>query len=171
MDLNERKTFYHRRFDNLNSEYPSFRADASWTVILLAWAHDSLMKELSNSLAKHNLSLAAFNVLAILHERKQVPLNELSKLLVRTAANITGLVDGLVKRGLVRRVAHSEDRRIKLAELSKSGLSLIAQVIPEYQASVNSIFKHLDDDKVSTINSLLKELLNSTLEIEKAANI
>lgn len=171
MNSNEREVFYQKRFENLSSAFPSFRSEAAWTVILLAWTHDSLMKELNNSLAKHNLSLAAFNVLAILHERKQVPLNQLGKLLVRTAANITGIVDGLAKRGLVKRVAHGEDRRVKLAELSSEGSALTAEIIPAYQATLNGIFQNLDANKVNTINSLLRELLDSTIETGEVSNI
>jgi MarR family 2-MHQ and catechol resistance regulon transcriptional repressor len=80
---------------------------------------------------------------------KRMPLSELGNYLVVTRANITGLVDGLVKDGLVRRVDHPEDRRMVFAELTDKGRKFIAWFGPRHHKLVNEIGDCLSEkDKI-----------------------
>lgn len=79
----------------------------------------------------------------------RMPLSELGNHLVVTRANITGLVDGLVKDGLVRRVDHPEDRRMVFAELTDKGRKFIAWFAPRHHEFLNEIGGCLSDkDKI-----------------------
>lgn len=62
-----------------------------------------------------------------------------------TPRNVTALVDGLEAEGLVRRVAHSTDRRITLVELTCSPERVEAQ-FGAFQASMATLFDGLTDD-------------------------
>jgi MarR family 2-MHQ and catechol resistance regulon transcriptional repressor len=76
---------------------------------------------------------------------KRMPLSELGNHLVVTRANITGLIDGLVKDGLVQRVDHPEDRRMVFAELTDKGRKFIAWFAPRHHKFLNEIGGCLSD--------------------------
>jgi DNA-binding MarR family transcriptional regulator len=63
-------------------------------------------------------------LLALLWERDERPFRELQKAHQCSRATITGLIDGLEKRGLVVRAPHPTDRRSRLAKLTPKGAAL-----------------------------------------------
>ena len=86
---------------------------------------------------------------------KSMPLSDLGDHLVVTRANITGLIDGLVKDGLVQRLDHPEDRRMVLAELTPKGKKFIAWLGPIHHKLVNKIGNCLDEDEKGAITGWL----------------
>lgn len=62
-------------------------------------------------------------------------MGELQRRMLLAPATITGLVDALVKRGLVSRRRDEEDRRLVLLQLTPAGKELVDEVL-EYRASV-----------------------------------
>ncbi len=158
------REFYEARIERLTAEMPGFRPDIVRAIISLSWAHDSVSRQLNGLLSVHDLSTATFNVLVILSERSALTLSELSQLLVKTAANVTGLIDGLVKRGLVERNPHPQDRRTKLVSLSTEGRELLENIFPTYHARVCKIFGTLTPLQLETITSLVLRLAKSADE-------
>ena len=161
MSGNLQREFYEARIDRLSAEMPGFRPDIVRAIIALSWAHDSTSRRLNGFLGDYELSTATFNVLVILSERQALTLSELSQLLVKTAANVTGLIDGLVKRGLVEREPHPQDRRTKLVSLSQAGKELLTEIFPVYHARVCKIFGVLTPLQLETITSLVLRLAES----------
>lgn len=99
---------------------------------------------------------------------KRMPLSELGEYLVVTRANITGLIDGLVKDGLVRRIDHPEDRRMVLAELTDKGKKFISWFAPHHQELVKRIGSCLAADEKTKLVTWLDQLREHirTLPIE-----
>lgn len=56
-----------------------------------------------------------------------MPLKDLAKANNCTRATITGMIDGLEGKGLVRRIPNPEDRRILLTERTREGQALWQQ--------------------------------------------
>ena len=161
MSYDSREDFYRSRIERLCREQDDFCPDVTWATLTLSTLHDAISKILNARLGEYDLSIASFNVLAILDERGATPLNEIGALLIKTAANVTGLVDGLVKRGLVKRLPHPEDRRVKLAELSPSGRELLGVVLPRHQAGMRQLFSALNPDELRTLTDLMRRLFQS----------
>lgn len=158
MDDRRREDFYRARIERLAKEQGDFCPDVTWALLTLSALHDALSKTMNSRLAEYDLSIASFNVLTILDERGATPLNEIGTLLIKTAANVTGLVDGLARRGLVSRVPHPEDRRVKLAELSPAGRELLGVVLPRHHAGVRELFGVLNRDDLATLTDLMRRL-------------
>jgi MarR family 2-MHQ and catechol resistance regulon transcriptional repressor len=57
--------------------------------------------------------------------------NDISRELSVSRTNITNLIDGLAKDGLVERVPNPADRRVSYAKLTESGKRLCLTVLPE----------------------------------------
>jgi MarR family 2-MHQ and catechol resistance regulon transcriptional repressor len=160
MSLGSREEFYRTRIERMSKELDDFCPEATWAVLTLSTLHDGVLKAMNARLAKCELSTASFNVLVILDERGATPLNEIGTLLIKTAANVTGLVDGLVRRGLVRRGADPADRRVKLAELSPAGRELLAQSLPRHHAGARQLFQSLSKEELEMMTRLMRRVLD-----------
>jgi DNA-binding MarR family transcriptional regulator len=75
------------------------------------------------------LSPAQCHVLYAIEPGKPVPMKQLATQLSCDASNVTGLVDRLESRGLIRRVAHTSDRRVKVLDLTPTGTKLRAELV------------------------------------------
>ncbi len=59
-------------------------------------------------------------------------LHDLGEVLLMTRANVTGLIDHLEEKGLVKRVIDSSDRRARFARITKKGEGLLDEAAPAY---------------------------------------
>ncbi|HEV8394005.1 MAG TPA: MarR family transcriptional regulator [Vicinamibacterales bacterium] len=75
------------------------------------------------------LSPAQCHVLYIIEPGRPVPMKQLAVSLSCDASNVTGLVDRLESRGLIRRQPGAADRRVKELELTPTGARLRAELI------------------------------------------
>src|SRR6476660_8593544 len=74
--------------------------------------------------SEFELSPAQCHVLHLIEPGQPIPMGRLAEALACDASNVTGLVDRLESRGLVRRHAGDADRRVKVLELTPSGARL-----------------------------------------------
>ncbi len=74
--------------------------------------------------AELQLSPAQCHVLHLIEPGRPIPMGQLAETLACDASNVTGLVDRLESRGLVRRRPSAEDRRVKVLELTPTGARL-----------------------------------------------
>src|SRR6187200_2369483 len=79
--------------------------------------------------AELQLSPAQCHVLHLIEPGRPMPMGQLAETLACDASNVTGLVDRLESRGLVRRRASAEDRRVKVLDLTPTGSQLRAQLL------------------------------------------
>jgi DNA-binding MarR family transcriptional regulator len=79
--------------------------------------------------AELQLSPAQCHVLHLIEPGRPLPMGRLADTLACDASNVTGLVDRLETRGLVRRCASAEDRRVKVLELTAAGSRLRTQLL------------------------------------------
>jgi DNA-binding MarR family transcriptional regulator len=67
--------------------------------------------------------------LHLIEPGRPLPMGRLAETLSCDASNVTGLVDRLESRGLVRRRPSVEDRRIKVLDLTPTGSRLRTQLL------------------------------------------
>jgi DNA-binding MarR family transcriptional regulator len=70
------------------------------------------------------LSPAQCHVLHLIEPGRPIPMGQLAETLACDASNVTGLVDRLESRGLVRRRPSAADRRVKVLDLTPKGSRL-----------------------------------------------
>jgi DNA-binding MarR family transcriptional regulator len=75
------------------------------------------------------LSPAQCHVLHLIEPGRPVPMGQLAETLACDASNVTGLVDRLETRGLVRRRPSAADRRVKVLDLTPTGSRLRALLL------------------------------------------
>lgn len=79
--------------------------------------------------AEFQLSPAQCHVLHLIEPGRPIPMGRLAETLACDASNVTGLVDRLESRGLVRRCASASDRRVKVLDLTPTGSRLRALLL------------------------------------------
>jgi DNA-binding MarR family transcriptional regulator len=102
-------------------------------------------------------SIPRLRLLYSVHCHGPQKMADLAEALAVTPRNVTALVDGLEREGLVRRVAHSTDRRITLVELTCNSEGVAAQ-FAAYQTSIASLFEGIGESDRGPLLRLLEAL-------------
>ena len=86
-------------------------------------------------------------------------MGRLAEALACDASNVTGLIDRLESRGLVRRRPSAEDRRVKALELTPAGVRLRSTVLERITKPPDSLSR-LSADEQRALVKILKRLLD-----------
>jgi DNA-binding MarR family transcriptional regulator len=105
--------------------------DAWQLLVRLFFTHRAQLPPLA---AELELSPAQCHVLHLIEPGRPVPMGRLAETLACDASNVTGLVDRLESRGLVRRRPSPADRRVKVLDLTPTGCRLRAVLIDRMTA-------------------------------------
>jgi DNA-binding MarR family transcriptional regulator len=102
--------------------YPHASPSATECAMNIARTGDLVLSRVAAALQPLDVSPAGGLVLGILKDAgRPCPPNYISDRLIVSRATVTGVLDTLVKRGLVRRAPHPTDRRMVLVHLTKAG--------------------------------------------------
>ncbi len=105
------------------------------------------------------MSLARFDYLAQLHRHPDgLKMNALSRFLMVTGGNVTGLTDELEKEGLVARVAELGDRRAYRVSLTKKGRKLFDKIAAVHEGWVVGFFAGMSLTEKRQLHTLLGNL-------------
>ena len=120
----------------------------------------TLQSKVEDSLKKHKLTLAQFDLLAMLHGLDGLNLNqqELATELAVTKGNMVGLVNRLSRRGFVKRVPSLTGRRANVIRLTAAGRKLVTAALPDHLRLVTSMMSPLASDQQGQLREMLKQL-------------
>jgi DNA-binding MarR family transcriptional regulator len=136
-------------------------AVAAWVRLLKA---QGLVLRALRRRAPGELTLSQFDVLAQLARRPQgMRASELTRELLVTPGNVTGLVARMSRLGLVERGTDPGDRRAVRLRLTARGRRLAARAVPRHRAEIARLFSGLPADDVSRLRDVLGRL-NDSLE-------
>jgi DNA-binding MarR family transcriptional regulator len=105
------------------------------------------------------LSMSAYNVLRILRGHPEGhPRTEISQRMVSRRSDLTRLIDGLVRRGLVERIRGRRDRRLSVTRITSKGLKTVARLDPLIDALVEQYRRKLSVGELQELSRLLEAL-------------
>lgn len=108
---------------------------------------------------RFDISLARFDYMAQLYRyRDGLKMRVLSRYLMVTGGNVTGLTDELEREGLVARESSPEDRRAWIVRLTPKGRRLFETMAKEHEEWVMALFAGLDAKAVQQLHSHLGAL-------------
>ncbi len=109
--------------------------------------------------AEFGMTLARFDYMAQLQRHPDgLRMSALSRYLMVTGGNVTGLTDELEKEGLVERVAEPEDRRSVRVSLTPKGTTLFDSIAAVHEAWVIDIFAGMSMPQKTQLHDLLGRL-------------
>jgi DNA-binding MarR family transcriptional regulator len=111
-------------------------------------------------------SLPRFDVLAQLDRaRDGLTLSALSSRLMVSNGNVTGLVDAMVRDGLVERRANPADGRSALISATAAGRELFARMAPAHQGWIDGAMTRMSRAEMVLLLELLGKLKLSVREV------
>jgi DNA-binding MarR family transcriptional regulator len=101
---------------------------------------------------RFSLTLPQFDVLAALARRDNgITMTELSRMLIVSNGNVTGIVDRLVTDRLVARQPAPNDRRSFLVRLTPKGQARFAAIARAHEQWIDMMLSEFDGDEAETI--------------------
>ncbi len=111
-------------------------------------------------------TLPRFDLMAQLERHSGgMKMNELSRRMMVTSGNVTGITDQLVAEGFVERVAKAGDRRACLVRLTTTGRQHFAAMAAAHEGWIVDAFAALSEPELAQLHSLL-----GRLKVAPAAN-
>jgi len=157
--VDRREDLYEGLLRDTTLDRPEFDRAAIAAALNLAFTYDVQQSLLWKGLS-YGLARSSFNLLAILRymHPEGLQLSEIGELLITSRANITGIVDHLEQKGYVKRVIDPRDRRVRIAQLTKSGGTLLDEVMPRHKDRIVELFSNLTLEEIQTLIGLLKKV-------------
>lgn len=99
-----------------------------------------------------------FDIIATLGNTSGMPLKELGEKSLITKGTLTGIVDRLTIKKLVRRISSPIDGRSQIVQLTKKGEALFTRIFPAHLAHIEEAFVELSSEDLSNIKTALSQL-------------
>jgi DNA-binding MarR family transcriptional regulator len=128
--------------------------------VRLLESHNRMLSELRRRLAD-DCTLPRFDLLVNLEREDGQTLAALSRRMLVTAGNLTGLVDRAERDGVVERRPDPSDRRLSRVFLTSRGRELVQGVIPVHGQHVSELLSSLDATERRELRRLLGKLRDS----------
>jgi len=133
---------------------------ASEPILALLRADNRVTGALERAVAEAGLTLAKFNVLIELAQTPggRLPLHEIRRRLVKSAPNITSLVDRLEAEGLLQRSRDTADRRVVMAQITELAWKRLAVASPSLLATEKRLLRDLSKADWAALSNLLRRV-------------
>jgi DNA-binding MarR family transcriptional regulator len=119
---------------------------------------------------RFGISLARFDYMAQLYRYKDgMKMRELSRLLMVTGGNVTGLTDDLASEGVVVRESSPGDRRAWIVRLTAKGRRSFEAMAREHEGWILELFAGLDASAVQQLHTHLGKLRVHLVQSEQRA--
>ena len=128
-------------------------------ALLNLWrTHDRFQIRFARFFREFGLTSSQYNVLRILRgEGKPLPCLEIAGRMVTRVPAITGLIDRLEAKGLVRRERSADDRRVVFVAISPKGLDKINAMDAPLGALHKEMIGHLPRAELVELSRLLEK--------------
>lgn len=104
-------------------------------------------------------TLPRFDVMAVLYrEETGLRMSDLSRRLMVSNGNVTGIVDRLVTDGMIVRVPVAGDRRATLVRLTARGRAVFAEMAAQHEEWVNDLFSGLPAAEIDALTASLAKI-------------
>jgi DNA-binding MarR family transcriptional regulator len=144
---------------------PSREIDTVASIGVSLWvrlleSHNLMLGELRRRLAD-DCTLARFDLLANLEREDGQTPAALSRRMLVTAGNLTGLVDRAERDGVAERRPDPSDRRLSRVWLTDKGRQLVQSLLPAHADHVSELLAALDAGERRELRRLLGKLRDS----------
>jgi len=135
------------------------KADLALSMwVKLGRAFATFNRRTIEDIKRYNLTEPQFDVLQTLGHLGPLTFSQLCKKLFVSGGNMTVVVDNLEKGGIVERVPHTKDRRVKLVQLTAKGKKLFNEIFIQHVECIQKIASVLSEKEQEQLSYLLKKL-------------
>ncbi len=117
--------------------------------------------------ADFDVTLPRFDVMAALYDAAEgLSMGEISRQLMVSNGNITGIVERLEREGLIQRRTRPDDRRSQLVRLTGAGRTAFGAMAEAHENWIASMLTSLSEEEVEQLNHLLRKAKRSVLNCD-----
>ena len=150
--------------EQLAKRYPELDLSSIETCLSFLDTTADVHQALDTHFARYGLSMGKFSLLMqlfIAPEERLTP-SEFAERANVTRATITGLLDGLEREALVKRLPHPVDRRRLYIHLADKGRELISKMLPDHFYRTSAMMANLNATEKKQFIKLLSKLRTGT---------
>jgi MarR family 2-MHQ and catechol resistance regulon transcriptional repressor len=164
--LNPMESFYWQLQEKVSKAYRINDLEAIRVTFGIFFTFGAIESQVTKKLQEAKMTLPGLNSLVLLAHGNPdgYPLSELSKYLVSSRANITGVIDSLVSRGLVVRIDHPQDRRSVIARITPQGKKWLDGYFPGHAKLMGSFAGSLTSLERRTLLALLAKIRKGIMQ-------
>jgi DNA-binding MarR family transcriptional regulator len=126
--------------------------------IRLLRASRTIEAELRERLKKEfATTLPRFDVMAALYRVPEgMLMSDLSRFLLVSNGNVTGIIDRLVSEGLVLRARRNGDRRTSMVRLTEAGVAQFSTIAAAHESWIGELLGSVSEDETRRLAAMLK---------------
>lgn len=117
-----------------------------------------LARRFDAALRPFGLTNGQFSLLVALNQPEPPPIGRLAPFLAMDPSTLTAAVKPLERRGLLRLVPDTEDRRSRRVQITAEGVALLRQAIPAWQAAHAELDAEIGQAPAQTLRQGLARL-------------
>jgi MarR family 2-MHQ and catechol resistance regulon transcriptional repressor len=126
--------------------------------LVLARASGSVATFIERSLGQRGFCMTDFLVLESLLHKGPLTISAIGEKVLLASASMTSAIDRLEERGLVHRSLSSEDRRVRLVELTCEGNRFISRLYGQHVEDLERVFQELSQNEREVLYTGLKKI-------------
>ncbi|MGY3779566.1 MarR family winged helix-turn-helix transcriptional regulator [Isobaculum melis] len=126
------------------------------TVLLRASQH--IQEVIRKDMMPYGLNPTEFAVLELLYHKGDQPIQVIGQKILIASSSITYVVDKLVGKNYVTRVACAEDKRVTYASLTPEGRALIMTIFPEHKKRMEEVFEDVSLNELTHVIDSIKKI-------------
>ncbi|QIN80093.1 MarR family transcriptional regulator [Rubrobacter marinus] len=113
---------------------------------------------------EYGVTLPRFDMMAALHDAPDgLSMGEVSRRLMVSNGNVTGIAERLEREGLIVRRPMPGDRRSQIVRLTEAGRAAFEEMAVEHEAWIAGMLSGLSEGEVETLHHLLGKAKRSVL--------
>jgi len=128
------------------------------SFLLLMQTARLFQERIRDDMNQNNLSITEFSVLEVLFHKGKQTIQQIANSILVANSSMTYVIDKLEQKGLLKRNACPEDRRVVHITLTEKGLGLMNTVMPEHEEFVDLAFDSLHPKELEQFDILLKKV-------------
>jgi DNA-binding MarR family transcriptional regulator len=147
----------------VSAPLPSLAASSASKERLRLWirllrATHTIEAELRERLkARFDTTLPRFDVMAALYRAPEgMMMSDLSRFLLVSNGNLTGIVNRLSADGLITRTTRNGDRRTSVVRLTKAGIAAFRAMAAEHEAWIGELLQVVGEEEARRLAAMLK---------------
>jgi DNA-binding MarR family transcriptional regulator len=119
-------------------------------------------KHIEDELKLYGLARSQFQVIYFIDRSQTLSQKELQQLMQVEPATLTVVIDGLVKKGLLKRIEDKTDKRAKVLQLTAEGKKLRKEIPKLHEILEKRVFRNFSENKkiigIKFINEMIQNL-------------
>ena len=131
---------------------------------LMGMLHRALRRKYDRQLKDFGLTPCQFEVLMILWEEEGILLSELGRRVSRDGPTITGVIDRMENKILVKRKRDNHDRRVVRVVLTSKSKGMKEQLSATKKRVLQNIARNLSSKEITSLESVLAKMMKNMEE-------